>query len=174
MQVVYADGGPLRNVNLYTGGINSDMLIPTTGLGLMSWAPPYIGGPTHFSVNGVDGQLPLPGFGDDFFINGTLVSGIPGTSVAGNAWIGMIGPGVPGSTVQYDLVNADIAGMLAVGAVGLDFSTVGAAGTWDCIAHTFGGMSFPVPEPAILPAAVAVAALAWHRRRVPVVARVVC
>jgi hypothetical protein len=169
MQVVYADGGPLRNVNLYDGAINSDMVIPTTGIGAMAWAPPLGPGPTHFSLNGLDGQLPLPGFGDDFFINGVLATGMPGTDGPGNAWIGMVGPAAPGPTVQYDIINADIFGLFGVGPGdgGLTFETIGAPGTWDCIAHTFGGFSYPViPEPTALAAVSLAGLMAMRRRRV--------
>jgi hypothetical protein len=142
----------------------------TTGIGTMAWAPPLGPGPTHFSLNGCDGQLPIPGFGDDFFINGALATGIPGTDGAGNAWIGMVGPVAPGATVQYDIVNADIFGMFGVvpGVGGLTFETIGApVGGWDCIAHTFGGFSYPVvPEPTTLGAAIiALGALTLRRRR---------
>jgi hypothetical protein len=156
-------------VNLYDGGINSDFLIPTTGIGAMSWVPPYLGGPTHFSINAIDGQLPIPGFPDDFFINGALASGIPGTFVPGNAWVGLVGPAAPSAAVQYDIVNADIAGMFGVvpGVGGLTFNSAGPLALgWDCLGHTFGGFSYPViPEPStLLLSLVAAAGLRFRRR----------
>lgn len=131
----------LRNIDVYFGNVGEAGGVAAGG---MAFSMPYLGGDAHFFLNGMDGQ----DFGDDFFINGFLASGFPGTFAPGDAWSGMLGVGDIGSGgTGYDHAEGDASVFMTPGDLGLGFATDGSAG--DCIGHSFGAISFAaVPEPA--------------------------
>ncbi len=146
--------GP-RNVDVYCGytSTESDPARTLTARITMAFSNPYLGGDFHFFVNALDGQqetAACPGFRDDFFINGVLVSGlVAGTGFPGDAWQGFLGPN--GSSDLYDHANDDISGLgvVPIGAGGLTASTR-RPDLGDCIGHSFGAVSFPL-DPVITP-----------------------
>lgn len=130
----------LRSIDVYFGNVGEAGGVAS---GAMLFSSMYLGGDAHFFLNGMDGQ----DFGDDFFINGALASGFPGTFAVGDAWSGTLGVGDIGSGgTGYDHAEGDAAGFMTPGDLGLTFDTLGYS---DCIGHSFGAISFAaVPEPA--------------------------
>jgi hypothetical protein len=143
-----------RSVDVYCGYTSTESSpVPLTAVGSMTFTNVYHGGDLHFFLNCLDGQIK---FGDDFFINGALVSGaVAGTNVPTDAWAGLFpfGPAPsPPNDNLYDHANDDIAplGLVPIGALGLSFSTVSTThpvtGIRDCVGHSFGAVSFPATQ----------------------------
>lgn len=148
-------GQPLRNVDVYAGyaSTESGPVLGTANVRL-TFRNPYQGGDLHFFLNAADGQsitgLSGAGFGDDFFINGVLASGVvAGTAVPGDAWQGLLPAGPPSGPPPatdwlYDHANDDVSAFMGGAALGLVASTVRpplVAG--DCIGHSLAAVSFP-------------------------------
>jgi hypothetical protein len=140
---VYSNpSSPLNQVNVYAGWLSN--MTDTSGAYTLPFAMPYIGGPTHFATNALDGQS----FGDSYFINGTDVSGVlPGTFAPGDAWHGLIGPtGSNGSL--YDIGQGDTSAYMTPGDTSLTASDPLSS---DCIAFSAAAISMSaIPEPASL------------------------
>jgi hypothetical protein len=165
--VVYDDGSPTRAVHVYTGATQTDTTVGLAPGTMGGWLNAYPGGPAHFFLNANDGQFDggTGAWGDDFLINGTVVSGLlPGTGAPGDGWQGLLGPGPWGApgTVQYDHGEGDSSPWMTGGDTALSFLTTYYGGG-DCVNHSFGAISF-APEPTSL-VLLALGGLAVLRRR---------
>lgn len=140
--VVYSNSAlPLQEVDVYTGyteNVSSEVTGATANYG---FGNPYIGGPAHLFINALDGQIAS----DDVYINGILASGVlPGTSGPGDAWQGALGPGGVG-TNYYDHAEGNVSGFMNIDDMQLIVETPPNS---DCVGHSFGAISFVIPEPA--------------------------
>lgn len=114
----------------------------------------YVGGPTHFFLNGLDGQKDFGGdpMTDDFYINGWNAS----VAIGGenrNAWQGKRRFNFLPNTApnhMYDHAELDVQNFMEIGETRLTYDTDGFddfGNYTDCIAHSFGAIAVPVPEP---------------------------
>ena len=127
-------GAPQRQVDLWVGYTSTESSATGTADAVLGLTSPYSGGPAHFFLNALDGQL---GGGDNLEVNGFPVSGVlAGTAGAGNAWVGQLGPRP--HTNLYDAVEDDLSPLMTPGdaSVGLLSTNAG-----DCIAHTLAVLS---------------------------------
>ncbi|MBI5434630.1 MAG: hypothetical protein HZA52_17495 [Planctomycetes bacterium] len=129
--------GPDREVDLFRFDANTASVPSgdvTTNLVLTT---PYAYLDAHFFVNALGGS---PGATDAFKIDGTGVAGVlPGTSVGGDAWIGLLGPNPDDNF--YDAGEGEISAWMTAGDTAIHLETN--TGT-DCIAHTLAALSQPV------------------------------
>ncbi len=143
---------PVRNVDIYAGyASNQSGPLFGTATVLLPFTNAYDGGDLHFFISTLDGQ----GFGDEFFIDGVLASGlVTGTVAAGNAWQGLLNtpPGPPPATEWlYDHGNDDISTFASTPAARITVETVLIEDPFgDCVAHSFAAVSFSSDE--IIPA----------------------
>lgn len=136
--IVYDDGGTLRNIHVYLGGINTSVC--SLGVaGSMSLAPPYGGGALNFFVNALDGQDTLE---EEFRVNGVSVGGVITGGSMGNAFVGAEGP--PGNVgeVRYDRAQGDIAAWSSLGQNLVVFETIAPFSNPDAVGHTIGAISY--------------------------------
>lgn len=152
--LVYDDGGPTREVNVYAGYTSTESTGSGVAAATLGWTTPFGGvGGFHFFTNGLDGQFA----GDQFDINGSDASALAG-GAPGDSWIGLLGPAAPGSN-YYDHAEGDISAYLGLGDTSLGFTTTSLS---DCIGHTFAAVSL-LPEPSSL-LLLALGGLALRRR----------
>lgn len=160
------DNGIEKDVSVYRGYTSTRT---GTASGTMTFAP-YVGGNVHFFLNGLDGQKdygPAP-MTDEFYLNGILASDAIGGEI-GNAWQGrkrfnFIGAG---PNHMYDHAELDVSAFMSAGDTALGWDTDGFddfGGYTDALAHSFGAVAVPVPEPSGLVLA-GIGALALLRRR---------
>jgi hypothetical protein len=140
---VYSNpSSPLQQINVAAGYMEQGNGPGPADATITFAMGPYLGGPTHYFQNALDGQ---DNAGDTFKINGTDVSGVfPGTFASGDAWAGLRGPGATNNL--YDFAEGNSAPYMAVG----DTSITGHTDSLgDCIGHTFGAIAMSaIPEPA--------------------------
>lgn len=161
-------GGPTRDISVYRGYTSTRS---GNAEGEMTFGA-YIGGPTHFFLNALDGQKDFGGdpMTDNFYLNGTNAS----VAIGGedrNAWQGKRRFNFIGNTVpnhMYDHAELDVSTYMDIGDTSLTWDTDGFDdfGNYsDCIAHSFGAIAVPVPEPGTwLGLALGAAALMRARR----------
>lgn len=132
----------------------------------------YEGGDVHFFLNGLDGQKdfgPAP-MTDNFYLNGFEASADIGGE-SGNAWQGKRRFNfLPNTTANhmYDHAELNVSTFMDVGDSSLHWDTDGFDdfGTYtDAIAHSFGAIAVPVPEPATWLVLVGAGSLILRRRR---------
>lgn len=144
---VYSNAAsPLNQVNVYSGFTSNtsnppEGLVPSSAVYDFTLGP-YMGGPAHFFINAVDGQVGP----DQFSINGINAGGVlAGTSSAANAWNGLLGPAASGNL--YDHAEGDISALLAAGQTSLTATTSLEGGPdADLVGHSFGAIAFGAPQ----------------------------
>lgn len=160
--------GPVRDISVYRGYTSTRS---GTASGQMTFNE-YVGGPTHFFLNALDGQKDFGGdpMTDDFYLNGWNASALIGGEHR-NAWQGRRRFNYLPNTApnhMYDHADLDIQALMEIGDTSLTYDTDGFddfANYSDCIAHSFGAIAVPVPEPSTLfGMALGVAALSRARR----------
>jgi len=133
----------LREINVYSGYTANTSAPGSAATAVYGFANPYGGGGAHFFINALDGQYAS----DDLFINGQMASGqLAGTGGPGDCWLGALGPG-PIGTNYYDHAEGDASQFMTPGDTSLTATTPMVS---DCIAFSFGAISFAVPEPSTL------------------------
>jgi len=142
-------GAPARNVDIYAGYVSTESgAVVGDAAWSIAFTKPYVCGDLHLFLNAMDGQSPLPGFDDEFFVTGIPLGGVlPGTLAPGNAWQGLLGtpPGPPPVTDWlYDHGDGDLSLLIPLPALlpGLAFDTIRPA-VGDCIGHSLMAVSFP-------------------------------
>ncbi|HRI45042.1 MAG TPA: PEP-CTERM sorting domain-containing protein [Fimbriimonadaceae bacterium] len=160
--------GPTRDISVYRGYTSTRS---GNASGEMTFQE-YVGGPTHFFLNGLDGQKDFGGdpMTDDFYLNGWNASVEIGGALR-NAWQGKRRFNVLPNTApnhMYDHAELDVSAFMQLGDTSLRYDTDGFDdfGNYsDCIAHSFGAVAVPVPEPGTLfGLALGIAALSRARR----------
>jgi hypothetical protein len=144
-----APSAPLTQVDVYDG-----LTTTTSGGGnaTFNFDSPYQGGPTHFFINGLDGQT---AFTDQSFLNGNaLAQGGPigGVGPLGNSMEGLVGPNPTDNL--YDSFEGDSSSYMNIGDTSLTVSILGYTNDSppyeDALGTSFGAISFAVPEPSTL------------------------
>lgn len=160
--------GPTRDISVYRGYTSTRS---GTASGEMTFDE-YVGGPVHFFLNALDGQKDFGGdpMSDDFYFNGTNLSTEIGGSFR-NAWQGKRRFNFLPNTApnhMYDHAELDVSPWMTAGDTRLTYDTDGFddfANYTDCIAHSFGAVAVPVPEPGtLLGLALGIAGLSRARR----------
>lgn len=151
---VYSDSSlPTQTVDVFWGLSNNQN--PLTAEAILPFSNAYLGGPTHFFCNQLDGQSYS---GDDFIVNGIVASGSLGTGPAGNAWNGLLGVGAANNL--YDHAEGDASPFMTMGDTMMLLESPGV----DFLDPTVAAISYRVvPVPSTL--AVCVAGGLWARRR---------
>jgi hypothetical protein len=157
----------LKHVNVYSGFTSNtsnppEGLVPSAAV-LNFSGNPYQGGPAHFFINALDGQL---GQGDTFTLNGLNAGGVLGGGSASDAWQGRLGPAASGNL--YDHAEGNAQNFLLVGQTSLTARTAFLpGGNGDAVGHSFAALAVEaIPEPCTALFGVGIAAfLALRRRR---------